>query len=172
MHKRNTTSAGFTIVELLIVIVVIAILAAISVASYAGVRHRANDAAVQSDLRQFRQKMEIFFLDNGSYPNHYTLESLQLRITKGAYETDTPYNLLYCHPTVATEQYALLALTKSGAIFWVSSNLGSVGKYTGAWHTNQADTCVDAGSPVGTGSNNARGYASDEIGWRPWTGAN
>jgi type IV pilus assembly protein PilA len=41
---------GFTIVELLIVIVVIAILAAITVAAYTGIRERANLSAVQSEL--------------------------------------------------------------------------------------------------------------------------
>ncbi len=47
---------GFTIVELLIVIVVIAILAAISVVAYTGIQNRANDAAVKSDLANAAKK--------------------------------------------------------------------------------------------------------------------
>ena len=48
---------GFTIVELLIVIVVIAILAAITIVAYNGVQSRANASAVQSELAQNAKKV-------------------------------------------------------------------------------------------------------------------
>lgn len=48
---------GFTIVELLIVIVVIAILAALSIVAYTGIQNRANDTAVQSDIRNLTGKV-------------------------------------------------------------------------------------------------------------------
>jgi len=54
---RNTK--GFTIVELLIVIVVIAILAAISIVAYNGVQTRANNSTVKSDLNKIIKKMEL-----------------------------------------------------------------------------------------------------------------
>ena len=47
------TASGFTIVELLIVIVVIAILATISIVAYNGIQNMAHDSVVQSDLTQF-----------------------------------------------------------------------------------------------------------------------
>ncbi len=53
------THTGFTIVELLIVIVVIAILAAISVVAYTGVQNRANDTAVQSDISNLAKKIQV-----------------------------------------------------------------------------------------------------------------
>lgn len=51
--------AGFTIVELLIVIVVIAILAAITLVAYTGVQDRAKQAALQSDLANASKKLEL-----------------------------------------------------------------------------------------------------------------
>lgn len=63
-----TRRSGFTIVELLIVIVVIAILAAISIVAYTGIQSRAHDAALQSDANAIRKVMQMYYSDNGSYP--------------------------------------------------------------------------------------------------------
>jgi type II secretion system protein G len=62
---------GFTIVELLIVIVVIGILAAITVVAYNGIRHRSNIAKSQSDLKSMQKLLELYRVDNGNYPNTY-----------------------------------------------------------------------------------------------------
>ena len=50
-----TNKAGFTIVELLMVIVVIAILAAITIVAYNGIQTRAKDSAIVSDLQSLAQ---------------------------------------------------------------------------------------------------------------------
>jgi prepilin-type N-terminal cleavage/methylation domain-containing protein len=62
-------SSGFTIVELLIVVVVIAILATITVVSYNGVTQRATQSSMQSSARQIADRIELYNLDNGSYPS-------------------------------------------------------------------------------------------------------
>lgn len=59
---------GFTIVELLIVIVVIGILAAVSVVAYNGVNNRARVASASSALDQARKKLDLYRVENGSYP--------------------------------------------------------------------------------------------------------
>lgn len=60
---------GFTIVELLIVIVVIGILATISIVSYRGVQEQARDAVRESALRTITNGLELYRLDAGHYPN-------------------------------------------------------------------------------------------------------
>lgn len=65
---RTKQSSGFTIVELLIVIVIIAILAAITVAVYNGVQARAVKTALQSDLRNAATKVALSKAEKGSYP--------------------------------------------------------------------------------------------------------
>ncbi len=62
--RIRDNNQGFTIVELLIVIVVIAILAAISVVAYTGIQNRANDAAVQNDLKNFAQVIQVWEIEN------------------------------------------------------------------------------------------------------------
>ena len=64
----NHNSSGFTIVELLVVIVVIAILAAITIVSYTGITTKANAAVLQSDLANNTQVLKIYYTLNGSYP--------------------------------------------------------------------------------------------------------
>lgn len=61
-------SRGFTIVELLIVIVVIAILAAISVVAYSGIQQRARDAQRQNDIQAITKALELYYIDKGYYP--------------------------------------------------------------------------------------------------------
>ncbi len=59
MNRINNTTKAFTIVELLIVIVVIAILAAISIVAYSGIQDRANKSKVQSDIAQIIKAVTI-----------------------------------------------------------------------------------------------------------------
>lgn len=64
LHKHH----GFTIVELLIVIVVIAILAAISVVAYNGIQNRAGTAAGQTLASQVAKKAQAWHSVEGTYP--------------------------------------------------------------------------------------------------------
>lgn len=56
-HQKNRASAAFTIVELLIVIVVIGILAAISIVAYNGIQSRARDAQRASDIAVIKKAL-------------------------------------------------------------------------------------------------------------------
>jgi prepilin-type N-terminal cleavage/methylation domain-containing protein len=67
-YQLPSTKSGFTIVELLVVIVVIGILAAITIVSYAGISQRATVASLQSDLTNAAQQLKLYYTDHGSYP--------------------------------------------------------------------------------------------------------
>ena len=67
-HQQLKSQRGFTIVELLIVIVVIGILATLTIIAYNGVQGRAQAAAVSSSLDQTNRKLALYAVDNSAYP--------------------------------------------------------------------------------------------------------
>jgi general secretion pathway protein G len=176
--RKSTT--GFTIVELLIVIVVIAILAALSVVAYRGIQERVNNAAVVSDLSALKKKMEIYKVDNGDvYPHGNTTgigltSSLGFKLTKGAYATapTTENNFWYCRVAAQT-RYAVIALSRTGDIYYITESVNPT-KYTGSqtWSSTSHNCNTMIASDLGY---MYAGYASSDTTtgpYRTWVGGN
>jgi len=68
MQWARQKQSGFTIVELLIVIVVIAILAAITIVAYNGIQQRANNSRRVADIQAAAKAVNLYYAQNGAYP--------------------------------------------------------------------------------------------------------
>ena len=88
--------SGFTIVELLIVIVIIAILAAITIVAFNGVQQRARESSVKSALSQAKRKLETYKVDNSGYPLTGNLASAQLSDSSDVTYQYTSNGTTYC----------------------------------------------------------------------------
>ncbi len=161
---------GFTIVELLIVIVVIAILAAITIVAYNGIQNRAYDSTIQSDLRSFAQKIEAYKNDPvinpaGVYPGDDTqLSAVKAKLTQSAYDI-SGLNALYCrNSATAATTWALVAKSKSGKTFTIGTNNGSSAEYTGTFPSGQANVCPNPQVNGGNGGEWGRNSS-----WAAWT---
>jgi prepilin-type N-terminal cleavage/methylation domain-containing protein len=75
MMKHSNKQAGFTIVELLIVIVVIGILAALTVVAYSGVQNRANTTKINADLALFSKAIQAARFNSGESALRYITSS-------------------------------------------------------------------------------------------------
>lgn len=167
---------GFTIVELLIVIVVIGILAAIVVVAYNGIQNQAYDTTVKSDLATVVKKIELEKVKNeGLYPHPLTV-GMELHFSKDAYLT-TQNNVYYCRDP-AQNRYAFSAKSRSGkqyiVVDGVLSEHGSMlfGQTTCDLIDPNNNPSVtpnvtwDGNPTTGTGT---FGYNTTTSEWQPWT---
>jgi prepilin-type N-terminal cleavage/methylation domain-containing protein len=74
MVSLKNKSKGFTIVELLIVIVVIGILATLVIVTFTGIQQKARDSKRKTDINALNSHVEAYYASNGYYP---TLKDLQ-----------------------------------------------------------------------------------------------
>ena len=70
IKKHKPLSHGFTLVELLIVIVVVGILASITTVAYSGLQKRAADTQRTAKIKNIVKQLEIFYNQHGAYPSH------------------------------------------------------------------------------------------------------
>ena len=75
MKKR--LSGGFTLIEMMVVIVILGVLALVLVVSFAGKDDKAKKAATRSIIEQVSNQIEEFKMDHGQYPR--SLEELRRR---------------------------------------------------------------------------------------------
>jgi type IV pilus assembly protein PilA len=78
---RAQRRTGFTLVELLIVVVVIGILAAMAIPKFQSTKGKANLAAVKSDLKNLSTAEESFFYEHRSYSAD--IDSLRATVSPG-----------------------------------------------------------------------------------------
>lgn len=185
MTKQNTHFAlaaprpqGFTIVELLIVIVVIAILAAISIVAFTGIQNKAITASLQSDLSNAAKQLKLYYTANGAYPTSID------PVTYCPTPADTNYCLKPSDNVVFTNYsannasnpptFSLNARHTNGTQFYVSENTnpsGSSDTFTMAAISGTARTgsTLTAGALTPSAATVTRQWQRASATTGPWT---
>ena len=115
-HTPIQKQRGFTIVELLIVVVVIAILAAITIVAYNGIQNRAKNSALQQSVSQANKKVASYAVLNAEqYPDDLA--------TVGIVNGDTTYQ--YRFNNTATPKSFCITATNGTLSYYISSLDGS-----------------------------------------------
>jgi len=143
---RMKNSRGFTIVELLIIIVVIGILAGITIVAYSGVQNRAKTSAVQSAASLASKKIEAHAVQNSDiYPANLTIA--------GITNTDAGVYLYSVNNDISPRHYCVTAVDGEFASYKSSANSAiESGICPGHWDKSKGITAapIDSGVALDT----------------------
>lgn len=174
---RFSRTMGFTIVELLIVIVVIGVLAGIVIVAYSGIQNKANDTVIRADLKSMGSLIETNRVVNDAVPqDEATLSTVGLKAAKKSYgghlvdgSTGFKYNALYCS-TVSTYKpadFAIISSSTSTNVF--SYHAGSVTSFpTASWVGSGWGTICPAILGVAASNSNAGIWLYENSIWKSW----
>lgn len=108
---------GFTLMELLISVSIIAILIAISIASYTTINKQSRDTKRKSDIEQLRSALEMYRANNGYYPNTGTGSWVDASTLSTV--LDTSYILaIPVDPKSSTTPYMYMATNVSNGLYY------------------------------------------------------
>ena len=144
----KTKSYGFTIVELLVVIVVIGILAAITIVSYTGLSSKANVSSLQSDLSSAKKQLALYYTDHGSYPtglsSNFPTGSLPSPDNRYCLKTSSNNTLTYSPVSLTSPQsYTLVATNTASSTKYVITNNTSPTTFSPNWIAGIAGTALE-----------------------------
>ena len=124
--RREDGEEGFTLIELMVVVLIIAILIAIAIPTFLGARKRAQDRAAQSSLRNTVTAAKAIFTDNETYtPADATaLQSGEPSLQFGATSTDPVEVAVVTH---ADQLFVASTYSKAGKCWYVQDVTGPSG---------------------------------------------
>lgn len=155
MRQRLSQEEGFTLIELMVVVLIIAVLVAIAIPSFLGFRSRAQDRAAQADLRNALLAEKANWIDDGAFTEtEADLKEYEPTIVTNTSDAADPG--VYVDMSVASNDDAvcLQQSSASGNYFAVFEDASATGgTFYGA--SAAAITCpTSAGAPTSTATVN------------------
>jgi type IV pilus assembly protein PilA len=139
---QGEREGGFTLIELMVVVLIIAILIAIAIPTFLGARTRAQNRAAQASLRNALVAAKSVYTDTQSYATAEGagLTAVEPALTYKAKGTaSTGQNDVSADGTTNAGQWAGAALSASGTCFWIKDNVSTGTTYgSGATCTGTA----------------------------------
>jgi len=164
-HAMHDRKKGFTIVELLIVIVVIGILAAITIISFNGITSKAQETSVKHDMRNIAKQMEVYKIEDGRYPTSTKLQELGIKVNKPTYGVNpTGATIFYCVDSAGTT-FSIVARVKTTTLTQYNSSTGQTSTYSGS--STAPQLCLDSGVPGTTSSVTYTAFTENGA-WYSW----
>lgn len=151
---KQTSRSGFTIVELLIVIVVIAILAAITVVAYNGIRQRAVESTTLSDLSSYNTAIEAARTTSGTntYPTTASGAGLAIKDSYDPQYSITPMGSAYCLSVDADNNFNYYSVSNEKTIP-SKGNCGDLSTVVGWWPLNNGSRDISGNQLDGQATN-------------------
>ena len=134
---------GFTLIELMVVVLVIAILLAIAVPTFLGARERSQDRAAQSSLRNALTAAKVVFVDSGDYRGATAtgLAAVEPSLVYVTTDSDDEDKVSVAKST-DNEEFAAAAMSESETCWWLSDEADSTTGGTKYGSTTVAAECA------------------------------
>lgn len=139
--RRDNEDEGFTLIELMVVVLIIAILIAIAIPTFLGAREKAQDRGAQSSLRNGLTAAKVLYADDGSYVSATPagLLAVEPSLTfAAAAVASTGANNISVAVSVDNATFSGAALSDSGVCFWIADGGSGTTFGTGAVCTGTA----------------------------------
>lgn len=122
MLARLRTADGFTLVELLVVILIIAALAAIAIPTFLGQSDKAKDASAKADVRNAVSAMEACAADRESGYTDCTLDELRRRAPSLPWDASFAAGRVSLAGDLTRSAYMLVAWSRTNMVFAIGRN--------------------------------------------------
>jgi type IV pilus assembly protein PilA len=152
--RRRDEEEGFTLIELMVVVLIIAILIAIAIPTFLGARQRAQDRAAQSDLRNGLTAEKTVYTDTQQYDaTTATMQSVESSLNWNGASTTKPAltvnvaDVTSTNPDITAAVVCLQETSKSGTTFAIVDIAAgaSAGTYFGKAALAACDEAAIAG---------------------------
>ena len=121
--RRRESEDGFTLIELMVVVLIIAVLLAIAIPTFLGAREKAQDRAAQSNLRNALTAEKTYYTDGQAYTTDASaLRGVEPNLPWG---TDPTTELAVSQPAASTDIVCLTRKSDSGSMFSIYNSATS-----------------------------------------------
>jgi type IV pilus assembly protein PilA len=155
MRERLAKDEGFTLIELMVVVLIIAVLVAIAIPSFLGFRARAQDRSAQADLRNVLLAEKAEWTDNGAFTEtESTLKGFEPSVEINTTDSDTAGVFVDLSVASNDDAVCLTQASASGNYFAIFEDASASG---GTFYAASASdiTCpTSAGAPSSTATVN------------------